>query len=556
MWWCRPISAYCGNAPTVTIGNVTSISYTSATVTGNVTDDGGATITSRGVCYGTSYDPTISGNKVISGSGTGSFSANLTGLTAGTTYYVRAYATNTVGTGYSTNATFTTTAISVPSVTTVSVGTITSNSAIVTGNATAENGSSITERGICWNSTGIPTIANSRSSAGPGTGSIAITIGSLSANTTYYARAYATNSAGTGYGATLSFTTAAAVTVPTVTTGTASSVTSNSADVSGNVTASGGATVTERGICYGTSANPTVSGAHVASGSGTGSFTASLTGLTASTTYYVRAYATNSVGTAYGTQTSFDTSSSSVTLPNPIFNLDIANMTYSAVKDTISNRNLTSTTNSSYLEFVTDSTFGRGYKTKTRTSYNVYSAAYNQTNFPALYNVLNNSTAAFSVLMIIDPRSTGTSSGKSNRQGLLALYNFLSFIGYTDGANNKLLQAFMPKGTAGGTGSAIASYFQPIGNTGISYFYVGIDTNGTYYYDANGVLQTNTTIKRNGVAGTPVSGSQLVLNRSQEKSYYAQAGQIIYGITIYDDILTPDQIDYLVNQNHTTYISQ
>lgn len=541
-----------GVVPTVAISNVTSISYTCATVAGNVTAAGSSAVSERGICYGTSYDPEITGTKVISGSGTGSFSANLTGLTAGTTYYVRAYATNTAGTGYSTNATFTTTAISVPSVTTVSVGTITSNSAIVTGNATAENGSSITERGICWNSTGNPTIANSRSSAGPGTGSIAITIGSLSANTTYYARAYATNSAGTGYGTTLSFTTAAAVTVPTVTTGTASSVTSNSADVSGNVTADGGATVTERGICYGTSANPTVSGTHVASGSGTGSFTASLTGLTASTTYYVRAYATNSAGTAYGTQVSFATSSSSVTLPNPIFNLDIANMTYTAVKDTVSNRNLTSTSSSSYLEFVTDSTFGRGYKIKTRTSNNCFAAAYNQTNFPALYNVLNNSTGAFSVLMIIYPRSTGTTSGNSNRQGLLALYNSCSFIGYTVGANNRLLQSIMPRVLAGGYSGAPVSYFQQIGNTEKYFFYAGLDANGLYTYNSSGSLVTSTGVKRNGKAAT--SGT-LYLNRAQESNYYAQAGQIIYGITIYDDILTPEQIDYLVNQNHTTCIS-
>jgi hypothetical protein len=96
-------------------------------------------------------------------------------------------------------------------------------------------------------------------------------------------------------------------TLPTITTTAASSITSNSATSGGNVTSAGSATVTARGICYGTSSNPTTSNSTVSSGSGTGSFSANLSGLAANTTYYVRAYATNSVGTAYGSQVSFTT---------------------------------------------------------------------------------------------------------------------------------------------------------------------------------------------------------------------------------------------------------
>jgi gingipain K len=96
-------------------------------------------------------------------------------------------------------------------------------------------------------------------------------------------------------------------TVPTVTTTAISDIDKNTATGGGNVTADGGATVTARGICWSTSQNPTIAGDHTTDGTGTGSFTSSMTGLTANTTYYVRAYATNSAGTAYGEQVSFTT---------------------------------------------------------------------------------------------------------------------------------------------------------------------------------------------------------------------------------------------------------
>ena len=96
-------------------------------------------------------------------------------------------------------------------------------------------------------------------------------------------------------------------TEPTVTTATITNIDKTTATGGGNVTADGGATVTARGICWSTSQNPTSAGDHTTDGTGTGSFTSAMTGLTANTTYYVRAYATNSAGTAYGEQVSFTT---------------------------------------------------------------------------------------------------------------------------------------------------------------------------------------------------------------------------------------------------------
>lgn len=105
----------------------------------------------------------------------------------------------------------------------------------------------------------------------------------------------------------ISITSGSSATIPTVTTTAASSVTATTATSGGNVTADGGATVTERGICYATTQTPTTANSKVASGTGTGTFTANMTGLTANTTYYARAYAINAQGTAYGSQVSFTT---------------------------------------------------------------------------------------------------------------------------------------------------------------------------------------------------------------------------------------------------------
>lgn len=99
----------------------------------------------------------------------------------------------------------------------------------------------------------------------------------------------------------------AGVTLPTVVTASVIEITTNSAKGGGEVTNDGGAEVTERGICWSTNANPTLSDSHVAAGTGTGTFTAMMNGLEANTTYHVRAYATNEVGTAFGLDREFTT---------------------------------------------------------------------------------------------------------------------------------------------------------------------------------------------------------------------------------------------------------
>lgn len=98
-------SAVIPTLSTTTVGNITA---TSASSGGNISSDGGATVTARGVCWSTSANPTIADSKTTDGSGTGSFTSNLTGLITGTLYYVRSYATNSAGTAYGNEVSFTT----------------------------------------------------------------------------------------------------------------------------------------------------------------------------------------------------------------------------------------------------------------------------------------------------------------------------------------------------------------------------------------------------------------------------------------------------------------
>ncbi len=201
-----------------------------------------------------------------------------------------------------------------PSVTTGEISEITASSATCGGYVVSDGGSSVTARGVCWSTSQNPTLSDIFTTDGNGTGNFTSLITELSCETTYYVRAYATNSSGTAYGSQVNFTTSSCpVRLPTVTTSSVSSITENSAISGGNVTDDGGGSVTSKGVCWSTSQNPTLSDNNTNDGTGTGSFTSSLTGLMSNTTYYVRSYATNIVGTQYGPEVSFQTLAISVT---------------------------------------------------------------------------------------------------------------------------------------------------------------------------------------------------------------------------------------------------
>ena len=145
----------------VTTGTVTNITTTTATCSGNVTSDGGSSVTARGVCWSTSQNPTTSNSKTTNGTGVGSYTSNITGLSPNTTYYVRAYATNSEGTAYGEQKTFSTNAQqATPSVTTGDITNITTTTASCSGNVTSDGGAAIIASGVCWSTSENPTTSN------------------------------------------------------------------------------------------------------------------------------------------------------------------------------------------------------------------------------------------------------------------------------------------------------------------------------------------------------------------------------------------------------------
>jgi uncharacterized protein (TIGR02145 family) len=300
--------------PSLTTSSISSITSTSANAGGNISADGGASVSARGLVFGTASNPTLSNTVLIIGSGTGSFSGSLTGLTPNTTYYIRAYATNSAGTAYGNAVSFQTSPVAVPTLITTDASGITQTTVTSGGTISNDDGATITERGIVYGTLTNPTTSNTKVSSGSGTGSFSVNITSLTPNTTYFIRSYAINSAGTGYGNNTTFQTTVPA-VPSLTTREILNITNTTATGGGSITNDGGSTVSVKGICWSTSPNPTTSNSKTTDGTGTATFASFMTGLSASVTYYVRAYATNSTGTGYGNQQTFTASSTSNTLP-------------------------------------------------------------------------------------------------------------------------------------------------------------------------------------------------------------------------------------------------
>lgn len=303
---------------TVETSRVTSITEATATCSGIITADKGADVTTCGVCWSTSPTPTIENDTVIAASDNLVFTCSIKGLSPGTTYYVRAYAVNKGVVTYGLNVIFTTKTFSI---TTTSISLVTATSAIGGGDIISDGDSStltVLARGVCWNTFPSPTIENSKTTVGVGGGRFTCNIDSLTAFTTYYIRAYATNGIVTIYGNEVFFSTLSGVVE--LTTDAVSAIMLNAATSSGTISSDGGASVSERGICWSTSVEPTIANSKRTSGIGTGTFTANITGLTLGTKYFVRAYAINSVGIFYGNEISFSTTNSVTDIDGNVYN--------------------------------------------------------------------------------------------------------------------------------------------------------------------------------------------------------------------------------------------
>ncbi len=197
--------------PVANTAQASAVSTGGATLEGTATEDGGTTITERGFVYATSNQPVIAQDtKVVAtpSTGTGYFSASVTNLSANVTYYARSYIVTSQGVFYGNTISFTT--LNVPAASTAQAINVSTSGGTLEGVAVADGGSPITERGFVYATHNGPVIiqdAKIVANPGSGTGNFNASVTNLTANTTYYARAYIVNAQGVFYGNTISFTT-------------------------------------------------------------------------------------------------------------------------------------------------------------------------------------------------------------------------------------------------------------------------------------------------------------------------------------------------------------
>ncbi|WP_342332745.1 hypothetical protein [Pedobacter sp. FW305-3-2-15-E-R2A2] len=196
--------------PTLTTTAFTSITTVSATTGGMISANGGASVTERGICYGTNPNPTIAGLTVAptSVSGSGEFIARLSGLTASTKYYVRAFAKNSVGIAYGNEIELNTADVVSATFSFTPMFIIGSTLAATDVEVLTDGGNAVTEKGICWSTTANPTVANNKlKHNSTGLGKFRTMIKGLNEKTDYHVRAYAINAKGVSYSADVTFKT-------------------------------------------------------------------------------------------------------------------------------------------------------------------------------------------------------------------------------------------------------------------------------------------------------------------------------------------------------------
>ena len=277
-----------------------AVSYNKAWVVAEVVSDGGSEITERGFCYGKA-DGALDGQLLVEDGEP--FIGELPDLLPSTAYVCKAFAGNEAGRGYSDLFSFTTMSDTIPLVDTYTVTDITYCSAVTSGQVLSGGGQTVEERGICYGTEPLPTIDGMHVPLGSGAGAFECQLTDLLPDTKYYFRAYAVCTKGVYYGVQLVFATK--VLPMAVRTISVSDVTGSRVKGEGEVIRDGGYEVTESGFCWGTEHNPTIEGLHIKASIGMGEYNCYFSGLERGRINYVRAYAINEEGVAYGNEIEF-----------------------------------------------------------------------------------------------------------------------------------------------------------------------------------------------------------------------------------------------------------
>jgi len=298
-----PEETFNARTPEVETSSVESYSGTSITVSGVVLQENGAEVTEKGICWGTS-SPVSAVNKVPAGNGLGSFTAEVKGLSANKTYYLRAYAINAKGTAYGQERTVVTTE-GLGVVATLLPDQINATSAVSGGIIEVKGPEEILSRGLCFGTEPNPTKDNSVVESITNTDSFSCKLISLKPLTKYYVRAFVTNIVGTYYGSSIEFVTTSGK--PSIDSLKLLQVRMFEADLESEVISEGDATVTARGFCFSESASGSINNDSVFVGTGIGKFSATIKNLKTNTTYNARSFAVNSFGIQYSNTIQFTT---------------------------------------------------------------------------------------------------------------------------------------------------------------------------------------------------------------------------------------------------------
>lgn len=293
--------------PSVTTLDVTGITGTTATVSGQVTDDHGVEVTECGFCWATHETPDMNDHVVACEVGTDVFTAQLTGLLPNTVYYVRAFAKNADVVAYGASLSFQTTA-SVPVVSTLSVDLTTAITVNCEAEVVNDGGAEVIERGVCFGPDEHRLFVENDHviASTAGIGPFSVVIDALSTCKEFFFRAYAVNSMGVGYGEILSVTTGDGL--PVVHTLSVDEITHYTAVCTGEVVDQGLSSVRERGFCWNLTGSPTVDDFHIPSLiSDVGVYSCMATNLSDGMEYHLRAYCKNRQGVAYGEEIVFTT---------------------------------------------------------------------------------------------------------------------------------------------------------------------------------------------------------------------------------------------------------
>lgn len=301
--------------PAINMSDVSEITYNSGLLKASIISVGSSNITKHGFCWSTEENPVIdddSKSDLGDCSKPKNYEYNLINLEPNTKYYVRAYAVNSIGASYSPEKTFITKEMPTkPTVVTDGVSNISINSATASGTISSlGNLDEVSEHGHIWstNEKNITITNNTKSTLGKKseTGSFSSTMDGLKHSTTYYVRAYATNTEGTAYGEIKSFITA--TTTPIIVTNDAENIGMNKVTLSGNILDNGGIVITSYGFLWGESMSD-LNNRESFEGEVIGKISKNIEGLHSVKKYFYKIYATNEKGTSYGDIVEFTTKS-------------------------------------------------------------------------------------------------------------------------------------------------------------------------------------------------------------------------------------------------------